>query len=208
MPTESASRRASEPSSPSSSEQRSQLTQAEMVLVSVYRITAGTTTKDFPEAFSLRSHPEHPDASDIHKKIYQTLKPAGFVTSLGNKVFRLTDKGIARASELLKNQEDVGSSRDERLRLSRSEQAFISHALQSRALSTWRAGTSDKLIDHDARMFFQFSTSTPINDRKLRVALAEEAIRKSRDAGLAEAGELSELLQHLTQKYQSLIKGS
>src|SRR5665811_1964919 len=75
----------------------SNLTQSDMVLVSMARAAKGTTDRipyeeivlqawrDFPQAFSLRSHPEHPDASDIHKKLYQTLKPAGLVASLGNK---------------------------------------------------------------------------------------------------------------------------
>jgi hypothetical protein len=56
--------------------------------------------RDYPEAFSLRNHPEHPDASDIHKRLYQTLKPAGLIVSVGSKVFRLTEAGVNRAKEL------------------------------------------------------------------------------------------------------------
>src|SRR5207302_4435863 len=52
---------------------------------------------EFPEAFSLRNHREYPDASDVHKPIYQTLKPAGYVLPLGNKNFRLTAEGLAVA---------------------------------------------------------------------------------------------------------------
>ena len=72
-----------------------QFTQAEKVLVALYRAANGTTAqvpyeeiviqawRDFPQTFSLRNHPEHPDSSDIHKRIYQTLKPKGLVIALG-----------------------------------------------------------------------------------------------------------------------------
>ena len=77
------------------------LTQSEMLLISFYRSSGGTTSKvpyeelvlqawrDFPQTFSLRNHPEHPDASDMHKTLYQALKPQGLVIPLGNKIFRL-----------------------------------------------------------------------------------------------------------------------
>lgn len=57
--------------------------------------------RDYPETFSLRGHPEHPDASDIHKRLYGPLKAAELVESMGNKVFRLTEKGIEQARLLI-----------------------------------------------------------------------------------------------------------
>src|SRR5438067_2194698 len=80
---------------------RGDLAQHEMILLALAHAANWTTAKvpyedlvlqawqAFPHAFSLRNHPEHPDASDIHKRLYQSLRPAGFVVSLGNKVFRL-----------------------------------------------------------------------------------------------------------------------
>jgi len=85
-----------------------------MVLILFYHNSGRTTNKvpyeelviqlwqDFPEVFSLRNHPEYPDASDVHKKLYHgPLKDEGLILSLSNKVFRLTDKGVARAGRLL-----------------------------------------------------------------------------------------------------------
>lgn len=196
------------------------LTQSDMVLVSFHRVAGGATTKvpyeelvlqawrDFPQAFSLRNHPEHPDASDIHKKLYQTLKPAGHVVSLGNKVFRLTDKGVTRASELLAIHEgNQSADKGEQTRLSRSEETFVGHALRSRALSTWREGQSGQLIDYDARMFFQFSTGTPIEERKRRVQFSMDAINKARDIGVDGADDLVYLADHLVQRFDQLLKG-
>ena len=55
----------------------------------------------FPGRFSLRNHPEFPDSSEQHKRLYGPLKRAGYVVALdGEKAFRLTDAGWERASQL------------------------------------------------------------------------------------------------------------
>lgn len=164
--------------------------QQEMLLISFHRAAAGTINRvpyeelvlqlwrDFPEAFSMRNHPEHPDASDAHKKLYNgPLKTEGLVVSLGNKVFRLTDKGVVQAAELValwsgKKQ----SALQDKARLSRPEQEFLRHAQKSRALQTWKAGQPEKLVDYDARVFFQFSTSTKIDERRRKVNCARETL--------------------------------
>ncbi len=195
------------------------LTQSDMVLVSFHRVSEGTTARvpyeelvlqawrDFPESFSLRNHPEHPDASDIHKKLYQTLKPAGLVVSIGNKVFRLTDKGVERAAELLATREGTPSpDNGERARLSRSEESFVGHALRSRTLATWREGRPDQLVDYDARVFFQFSTGTSVDERKRRVAFALDAIRKAQEIGVEGADDLERLAIYLTETFGQLLR--
>src|SRR5262245_42201837 len=81
---------------PAGANRTTKLSQPEMVLVSMYRASGGRTERipyeeivvrahrDFPEAFSLRNYPQFPDASDIHKKLYQALKPNGLVVTLGD----------------------------------------------------------------------------------------------------------------------------
>jgi hypothetical protein len=188
-----------------------------MVLISMARAAKGTTARvpyeelvlqawrDFPQAFSLRNHPEHPDASDIHKRIYQTLKPAGLVVALGNKVFRLTDSGVAEARALLAAVEDRPSS-VKPTRLARDEQVFVERALSSRAFATWQDGEPDRLIDYDARMFFQFSTGTAIAERQLRRKFAGDAIRKATIIGVDRADELRKLADFLLEKFGYLFE--
>lgn len=127
--------------------------QPEMILISFHRASEGTANRvpyeelvlqlwrDFPEAFSLRNHPEHPDASDVHKALYYgRLKKDGLVISLGNKVFRLTDKGVAQAAELVALLEGrEAPAEQEKGRLSRPEQELVRDAQKSRALQTWKA---------------------------------------------------------------------
>lgn len=195
------------------------LTQADMVLIAFFRLSGGSTSKvpyeelviqawrDYPEAFSLRNHPEHPDASDIHKRLYQTLKSGGLIVSLGNKFFRLTDKGVAAGAALVAAVERAPApSEQERGRLSRTEQSFIQQAQGSRAFATWRAGQRDQLIDYDARMFFQFSTGTAVGERRRRRDAAKEALEKARRIGTPDATDLAQLANYLSEKFSALFE--
>jgi len=196
------------------------LTHPDMILISFLRISNGTTNKvpyeelvlqlwrDFPEAFSLRNHPEHPDASDVHKKLYNgPLKSDGLIVSLGNKVFRLTDKGLARAQEVKAGfEQSEPTTAQEKSRLSREETNFVKHAQSSRALVAWRSGQSDKLVDYDARLFFQFSTGTKIDERKRKVRFAKEAIEKAHQIGIDGTHDLDQLANFLIENFDNLYK--
>jgi hypothetical protein len=196
------------------------LGQGEMVLLALAHASAWTTNRvayedlvlqawrDFPEFFSLRNHPEHPDASDIHKRLYQTLKPNGWAATLGNKVFRLTEEGVERARELeAANTTVTDTSRAAPERLRRDEQSFIEQALASRVLTAWRAGRGESLVDYDARTFFQFSTGTPTEERRRRVQLADNAIAKARRLDIAGADDLQELAETLKSRFARLFGG-
>ena len=106
--------------------------------------------KRFPDRFSLRSHPEFPDASDQHKKLYGPLKRAGYVVALHDKNFRLTDAGLERARQLdraLKPAQAMSSDG----RLGRDDERLIRSALSSAAYGKWESGRADEIVDSDAR---------------------------------------------------------
>jgi hypothetical protein len=187
-----------------------------MVLLALARAAGWQTAKvpyedlvlqawhDFPQQFSLRNHPEHPDASDIHKRLYQSLKQAGHIVVLGNKFFRPTTDGIARARALdaaLKGLEIPHESE----RLSREDQRVLEHALASRAFATWSAKDSDKLIDYDARMFFQFSTGTPVDERRRRVESSLRALKKAERLHIPDAADLLALGNYLASQFGNLL---
>jgi hypothetical protein len=93
---------------------RRNTSRADQVLAALYNAANGTTEsvayeeivlsawRLFPEAFSLRNHPEYPDASDVHKPLYSTLRANGLVEPVGDKRFRLTNEG-RRRSVLIRN---------------------------------------------------------------------------------------------------------
>jgi hypothetical protein len=191
------------------------LTQADQTLIAFFRAANGSTNRvpyeeivleawrAFPESFSLRNHPEHPDASDIHKRLYQTLKPAGYIVSLGNKIFRLTDAGVAHAAALM---DQSSPTSHQRTRLSRDEERLLQHSLKSRALEKWELGNSDAIIDYDARLFFQFSTGTSRKDRRLRLKAMQDMITSASNLDHPKADELRQLTDYLHKKFRSLFE--
>ena len=84
----------------------------------------------FPQDFALRGYSQYPDSSDIHKPLYGPLKRAGFVLA-GNKQFRLTQKGIERAKELLSADEKRGPKSG--IRLTRDKEVELQRIYQTDA---------------------------------------------------------------------------
>ncbi len=193
------------------------LSQADMVLVAIYNAAKGTTRqvpyeeivieswRTFPFSFGLRNHPEYPDSSDIHKRIYQNLKPQGLVITLGNKIFRLTDKGVSKAENLTNALKSVKVDK-EKHKLSREAERYLTYAITSQAYSLWKAGEKEKLIDYDVKLFFQFSTGTKVEGRKQKVTFATETIEEAIKDGIREAVELRALSKYLIVKFSYLLE--
>ena len=183
------------------------LTRSNMVLLAMFRASKGGIRKvpyedlvlqawrDYPDAFSLRNHPEHPDASDIHKKLYQSLRSNGFVVPLGNKCFRLTEDGVAIASAL--DRKVPSSPVTSAARLSRDQEAFLQHARTTRAFRTWQDGRKEDLVNHDSRLFFGYGVNTPPKVRHQRVKLAGQAIERARALHLPNGDALRDLTHYL-----------
>ncbi|MCL4273437.1 MAG: hypothetical protein KJZ77_06155 [Anaerolineales bacterium] len=198
------------------------LSQAKMVLLAIYRVSKSSGNripfeelviqawKDFPDQFSLRNHPEYPDSYKIYNRIYTTLITERWLVSLKKQVYRLSDKGLELAKQI--ESRDVTNNKEEEIyntvKFTRDEEDFFQHAIRSRALITWKQKNSEKIIDYDARTFFQFSTGTPIRERKRKVENAGDAIEKALVLGIADAQELNELFQFLTKKFSTLFKES
>jgi hypothetical protein len=195
------------------------LTQAEMILLAIYRASDHTTSRvafesivlrvwnDFPQHFSLNNHPEHPDSYPVSKRLHSDLITRRLVVSLRKQVFRLTGKGL-RVAEQLENKSQTPDAITQNLdhRLSKEEKEFIEHALRSRTYLAWKRGKGSDLIDYDARVFFQFSTGTPIRERKRKVDNAKEAIETGIASGLREAESLRNLVSFLIGKFPGLFE--
>ena len=195
------------------------LSHAEKILVSFYRVSKGTTERipyenivlqawrDFPIDFSLPNFPKHPDSYVISKRIYSDLITSRLVVSLKNKTYRLTEKGVTEAQKILETGPKVGKEKKKtEIQLNRDEKQFLDNALRSKTFMTWKQGKKDALIDYDVRVFFQFSTGTPIKERYRRAQTAEESIKKAIALNLADALELRELYIFLVNNFPQLIK--
>ncbi len=193
--------------------------QAEMILLTIYRLskTLGNRVpfeeivvrvwKDFPAHFSLTNHPEYPDSYPVSKRIYSDLITERLVVSLRKQVYRLTDKGLDIATKL-----DARSSSQNKkhaanvVQLNRAEEEFFQYAIKSRAYSAWKQGKGNDLIDYDARVFFQFSTGTPVRERKRKLENARDAVEKAVALDIPDAKMLKDLFQFFTKKFPSLFE--
>ncbi|MEK6754069.1 MAG: hypothetical protein AABZ00_17555 [Chloroflexota bacterium] len=197
-----------------------ELSHADKVLISLYRASNGKTErvpfetlvlnawKNFPIDFGLPNHPEHPDSSVIAKRLYSDLITKRLVISLKNKVYRLTEKGVVEAESILglaKTKKENKKKLTDIL-LNRDEEQFLENALKSKTFLVWKKGNKQDLIDYDVRVFFQFSTGTPIKERKRRVETAEDAIQKAIKLQLPEIDELKNLFAFLTQRFPQLFQ--
>ena len=197
-----------------------ELSHADKVLISLYRASNGKTErvpfeilvlnawKNFPIDFSLPNHPEHPDSSVIAKRLYSDLITKRFVISLKNKVYRLTEKGVVEAQSILglahSKKENKKKSTD--ILLNRDEEQFLENALKSKTFLVWKKGNKQDLIDYDVRVFFQFSTGTPMKERKRRVETAEDAIKKATTLNMPESLMLNELFDFLVRNFPQLFQ--
>jgi|GEM_PF-2911663 len=197
----------------------SELSHADKILVSFYEVSNGTTERvpfenivlqawrDFPIDFSLPNHPEHPDSYVISKRIYSDLITNRLAVSLKNKTYRLSEKGLVEAEKILglMSKSPKGKKNID-IQLNRDEKQFLDNALRSKTFTVWKKGDKQDLIDYDVRVFFQFSTGTPVKERKRRVETAEDSIRKATALNMPEIIELKELFDFLVQNFPQLFQ--
>lgn len=197
------------------------ISQAKMVLLAAYKVSQIVgrripfeelvlqAWKDYPDQFSLRDHPEHPDSYRVYNRIYTTLITERWLVSLRKQIYRLTDRGIELARELeqrksIKDQKEKPKPKH----FTRDEEEFLNYAIKSRALIAWKQNKRTDLIDYDARVFFQFSTGTPFRERKRKLENARDAIEKAVALGIPDAAALNELFHFFVHKFPSLFEES
>ena len=94
------------------------------------------------------------------------------------------------------------------IKFTRDEEEFFKSAVRSRAFTTWKSNKGKDLIDYDARVFFQFSTGTPVRERKRKVENAHDAIEKALSLKLNDAIAIQEMFLYLTKKFPELFEES
>src|SRR5687768_5043554 len=141
------------------------LSQAELVLLAIYRASSGASIrvpfeeivirawKDFPNEFSLNNYPQYPDSYPVSKRLTSDLITGRLVISVSKEGYKLTEKGLESAKEI----EDRISGEEPRKvsaekLLNREQQEIIKYTSRTRTFSIWKQGKKDDLIDFDARI--------------------------------------------------------
>jgi len=138
----------------------------EDIVVAVFR--------KYPEDFHLRGYPEYPDATDINKPLYGSLKKKGFIVS-GGKKFQLTELGLRIAKDL------QGKLKTGRKRLPRDLEKEIYRIENSEGFRLFLEGKVEKLIDSDFYDYLGITVSTPKNIILGRLSLIKTAVETLAD---------------------------
>src|SRR5881409_4036002 len=133
-----------------------QLQRPDKIIIAMYDLAGGTSKplkyedivvkafELYPQDFGLRGYPKFPDSSDIHKPLYGPLKRAGYVLA-GNKQFRLTQKGLERAKELVSANEKRGPKSG--IRLTRDKEAELQRIYQTDAFRLFVEDKKEDILD-------------------------------------------------------------
>jgi len=171
----------------------SQLSMAQKVLLSLYRLSDGGRRKvryedivvqafrDYASDFHLKGHPEFPDSGDIvHKPLYDYRKKG--MVSASNKMFSLTSHGLAEVQRL--QAIEGGRPPSARLghRIERGAQIELERIKHLEGFKLFLANKQDEIIDSDLFEYLGVSVRTTRNDFIGRLETVKSALDEISDA--------------------------
>jgi hypothetical protein len=163
------------------------------ILLAMYHRSGGTTKllpyedivveafERFPEDFQLRGHPQYPDASDIHKPLYEKLSKDGYVSG-ANKQFKLTRLGLATAENLAGRESALKEGKPE-VRVDRDDERELARLRSTRAHDLYSRGSGGSVVDSDFYAFFKVSPRTKRHEFAGRLRAAEDLLGRAAGAG-------------------------
>lgn len=201
---------------------RNNLSRAQKILISLYKLAGGTKKqvrfediavkvyKTFKADFQLRGYPQYPDTGDIvHKPLYSELKKAGFVLS-GNKYFSLTAKGAEYGKRLLKSAGMDNKSRDTNtgddfVKFTISQQKEIERIRDSAAFNLYTEGKKEEIIDIDFYSYLGVTVRTNKYDFLGRLSIVQDAIEATKNKSLPLYKQLTDCHEYLINKFKENI---
>lgn len=158
----------------------------------------------YPSDFGLRGYAEkYPDASDIHKRLYNRLKSQGWVRTAGQKKFALTPLGWEWAEAMFSGARTSTSVSG--ARLGRATQLEIDHLRHSKAVELYAARLPEQILDTDLYAFYRTSVRATPQSFEARLSVVDQALSQAEQAGLPDASVLREVDQFLRQIFESII---
>ncbi|MDO8557053.1 MAG: hypothetical protein Q7R98_01140 [Candidatus Jorgensenbacteria bacterium] len=169
---------------------KSKLTRPEKVLLCIYELSKGTRGKlryedivvglfkKYPSEFALRGYSEYPDSEGVGKEIYrESMKRAGLIDH-NNKIFSLTELGIAKVEGILGSKsyqhENITS------KLPRFVINEINRIKSTQGFSLFSANDYEGITDTDFFNYFGITVRTPKSDFLMRFKTLEEVLEQLR----------------------------
>jgi len=161
------------------------LSRADKIMMTIYEISKGkkinlkfedivvAAFKKFPDDFHLRGYLSYPDSGDlIHKPLYDFRKK-GYLEA-NNKVFALTERGLAFAEQLMAAVSGKKVKSDGRM--SRFAEKEISRIEKLEGFLIFIEGGKEKITDSDFYNYLSVTPRTSRNDFLGRLKTVESAV--------------------------------
>lgn len=159
----------------------------------------------YPDRFSMRGYPQHPDASLFDKRISE-LKRDRLVSLTSERKYRLTDQGRRRALQI-----DAEITEDAIVataaRIERDAERLLRSVSNSDAYSKWLSGRSEEILDFDARAFFGVTATTNHHDRRERIGSLIAATEAAVGTNHQHAEQIRALVEYLLARFPELNPG-
>lgn len=162
--------------------------------------------KRFPSDFHLKGYPEFPD-SDLHRPLYN-FRMQGLL-EVKEKVFSLTDKGIAEAEKAIKKSKGVTPEALTH-KLDRGDEKEIKRLQTTNAFHLFLDGHCEDIVDTDFYTFLGTTVRSSWSEFRGRMRTVEDAIASasSMDVDVRTktiAASLNELHKFLMMKFKGDI---
>ena len=158
-----------------------------MILLSIYDLSESEskvlryediivhTYNRYPDHFHLIGYPQYPDTESISKKIYDILRPKGFIT-LAKRQYRLTKTGIEYAKKLA-GIPILGQSAHPEFPNTYMEE--LERIYQLKGFNLFLKGHEDELIDQDYYDFYQISVRSDMRYVQGNIKLIGDVVRSA-----------------------------
>mgnify|MGYP001612603217 CR=1 FL=1 len=167
------------------------LTRPEKILIYIYETTKGTQGKlrfedivvglykKYTNEFTLRGYPGYPDSEGVSKELYrESMKRSGLIDH-NNKIFSLTELGIARAEEILgsnsKLYQHKNSTTEKIPRFAINE---INRIKSTEGFNLFSTGDRDSITDTDFFNYLGITPRTSKNDFLMRFKTLEKVLEQ------------------------------
>lgn len=157
--------------------------------------------KKYPDDFHLRGYPEYPDTGDSTQRPLYSLRKNGLI-QVRNKFVTITEKGIAFANQLMKEQ--LSPLRKSPQKLSRDIMNEVERIKNTEAFQLFIIDKKDQIVDTDFFAYLGTTVKTERTDFKARIKTIKdviEAIKANTEYKL-----IIDLHKYLFETFRDIIK--
>lgn len=176
--------------------------QTDLILISILKASNGEkkpiefekvvvkTFEMFPEIFHLKGYKSYPDSAKIEKRIYDRLKPNGYVITAGRKV-GLTDYGIEKAQFLIDKLNGQLNTQTTNV-LTDRELLHLRRLENLDGFKLFLNESDPNLLDIDIYEFYNFSVRTNPLEIKGKIKIVSDLFKKVKQVSFPNAIKLFE----------------